>query len=359
MTSAARPNGVGESDLNDFLAHVEMLERQGHALEAIDALTAANRQSRRTELERRLVRLRSDAFLALDRSHGPAHWPVWPPGHPLPARRAPPVVEAGQLTAQVLSTAILRHGCLHVRRVVPDERVAELVAGIDRAFAAAEAFETGADASETAPWFEPFRPSDAYPKPMGRQVGNRRRWVREADGVWAADSPRMLYELFEVFDAVGLRRVVTEYLGERPALAVDKCTLRRVGLDTSTNWHQDGAFLASKGEIHTVNVWMSLSHCGVDAPGLDVVPKRLDGLAETGTRGASFRWSVGHPVVEDVAGDAGICRPVFEPGDVLLFDENFLHRTAIDSAMTRERYAIETWFFAPSVYPEQYVPLVV
>jgi hypothetical protein len=27
--------------------------------------------------------------------------------------------------------------------------------------------------------------------------------------------------------------------------------------------------------------------------------------------------------------------------------------------MTRERYAIETWFFAPSAYPEKYVPLVV
>jgi hypothetical protein len=36
----------------------------------------------------------------------------------------------------------------------------------------------------------------------------------------------------------------------------------------------------------------------------------------------------------------------------------FLHRTAIDSLMTRERYAIETWFFAPSTYPDQYVPLV-
>jgi len=27
--------------------------------------------------------------------------------------------------------------------------------------------------------------------------------------------------------------------------------------------------------------------------------------------------------------------------------------------MSRKRYAIETWFFAPSAYPEKYVPLVV
>jgi hypothetical protein len=54
-----------------------------------------------------------------------------------------------------------------------------------------------------------------------------------------------------------------------------------------------------------------------------------------------------------------VFRPVFEPGDALIFDEVFLHRTAIDASMTKERYAIETWFFAPSLYPEKYVPLVV
>jgi hypothetical protein len=52
------------------------------------------------------------------------------------------------------------------------------------------------------------------------------------------------------------------------------------------------------------------------------------------------------------------CRPVFEPGDVLLFDDLFLHRTAVDPAMTRDRYAIETWFFAPSAYPAGQIPLV-
>ncbi len=42
----------------------------------------------------------------------------------------------------------------------------------------------------------------------------------------------------------------------------------------------------------------------------------------------------------------------------MLFDELFLHRTALDPAMTRTRHAIESWFFAPSAYPEGHVPLV-
>ena len=66
----------------------------------------------------------------------------------------------------------------------------------------------------------------------------------------------------------------------------------------------------------------------------------------------------GEPVVRRVADGAPILRPVFGPGDALLFDNMFLHRTAADPAMTQTRYAIESWFFAPSRYPHDQVPLV-
>ena len=269
----------------------------------------------------------------------------------------PATVATGDLDAQVLRDGILRHGSLLVRGAVPTERVERLIEGTDRAMTARDDFVPG-DVERTTPWYEPFRPDPSYPAVMNRQLGNRRKWVRDAGGVWAADSPRMLFELFDTLHASGLGEVITGYLGERPALAVDKCTLRRVGLDTSTDWHQDGAFLGSG--IRTVNLWLALSHCGIDAPGLDLVPARLDRIVETGTEGATFGWSVGPGVVARVAADAGapVARPVFEPGDVLFFDDLFLHRTAIDPAMTRERYAVESWFFAPSAYPEQYVPLV-
>ena len=50
-------------------------------------------------------------------------------------------------------------------------------------------------------------------------------------------------------------------------------------------------------------------------------------------------------------------RPIFEPGDVLLFDDLFLHRTGSDPAMPKPRFAIESWFFGPSTFPEDYAPL--
>jgi hypothetical protein len=262
----------------------------------------------------------------------------------------PPAVGPDELTLDTLRDGILGHGCLHVRRLVPEQRVNNLVDGIDRAFAAYEARAAGAPVSETTPWFEPFTPGPGY------SVGPKRKWAWEAGGVLVADSPRLMYDLLETLDDVGLRRLIAEHFDERPLLSMNKSTLRRVPLDTSSDWHQDGAFLGEG--IRTVNVWLSLSHCGRDAPGLDIVPRRLDHIVETGTEGASFPWSVGPAVVERAAGDASVVRPIFEPGDVLLFDELFLHATAIEPEMTRERYAIETWFFAASTYPGKQIPFV-
>ena len=39
------------------------------------------------------------------------------------------------------------------------------------------------------------------------------------------------------------------------------------------------------------------------------------------------------------------------------FDELCLHSTALDPSMTETRYAVESWFFGPSAFPEIYVPL--
>jgi hypothetical protein len=100
-----------------------------------------------------------------------------------------------------------------------------------------------------------------------------------------------------------------------------------------------------------------LSRCGDEAPGLDIVPRRLDRIVPTGTAGAAFDWSVSQTIAEGVSEGVGIVRPVFEPGDILLFDEMFLHSTAAEPGMPNSRYAVESWFFAPSGFPRQYAPL--
>ena len=72
-------------------------------------------------------------------------------------------------------------------------------------------------------------------------------------------------------------------------------TLRRTQPEVGTTWwHQDGAFLGA--DIRALNVWLSLSHCGRDAPGLDIVPRRFDRIVETGTEGAPLSWTVSHRI---------------------------------------------------------------
>jgi hypothetical protein len=344
--SAAPADVLGPSA---SLVKADALLAEGRPREAIDLLSATNRRHRDARVEQRLVQVRHTGFGSIDRLPGRENWPPDTAdlfrvgGHP-------PEVAGFDLTAEALGSGILRHGCLLVRGLVPRSKVAPLVEAIDKTLESYDAHCEGAPISETAPWFVPFEPDAGYSVRYGRQ------WVRDAGGAWLVDSPHAFFELTETFQGAGVDRALTGYLGERPALSVKKCTLRRVPTDTSADWHQDGAFLGAG--IRTVNVWLSLSHCGDDAPGLDVVPRRLDHIVETGTHGAQFDWSVGPELVERLASDAGVVRPIFEPGDALLFDDFFLHQTGVTPGMTRERYAIESWFFAPSTYPHDQIPIL-
>jgi hypothetical protein len=337
-------------DPSAVLGKADTLLAEGKPREAIDLLSAANRRHSDASIEQRLVQVRHSGFATLDRSPGREDWPPAVPDLFSPVSGHPPELQGVDLTAEALGSGILRHGCLLVRGLVPRSKVSSLVDAVDKSLESYDAHRDGVPVSETTPWFVPFEPGAGYSVRYGRQ------WVRDAGGAWMVDSPRALFELIETFQDVGLDRVLTDYLGERPALSVKKCTLRRVPTDTRADWHQDGAFLGTG--IRTVNVWLSLSHCGDDAPGLDLVPQRMDHIVETGTHGAVFDWSVGPELVERVAWGAGVVRPIFEPGDGLLFDDYFLHQTGVSPGMTQERYAIESWFFAPSTYPDDQIPIL-
>jgi hypothetical protein len=116
------------------------------------------------------------------------------------------------------------------------------------------------------------------------------------------------------------------------------------------NWHQDGAFLG-RG-VRTVNAWFALSACGRRAPGMQLVPLRLDRLLATGDHETSFDWTVSRQTIARALPGVPVWEPEFLPGDVLFFDHWFLHRTAPRPWHWRSRYAIESWFFAPSVYAD-------
>lgn len=328
----------------------------GKYAEAVDVLLESNRHERNAKVEVLLARYRHAAFEFIDWPDGPEVWPPPTPPDLFEGVTGPPEVEAADLTADKLASAMLNHGCLLVRGLIPPAGVDSFIETIEHVYRSYDAgllVEPGTDKSDP-PWYVPFSPRARF-----RSAILARDWVRNGGGVLTIDSPRALYELFELWDQANLREVIGGYLGERPVAAGGKCTLRRTPCDLGgADWHQDGAFLA-KG-IHSVNVWTPLTACGGDAlvPGLDIVPRRVSSLLESGTHGAWFEWSLSPDVIAEISVDAPVIRPAFAAGDALLFDDLFVHRTGIDEAMNGDRYAIENWFFAPSTYPDDQVPMV-
>ena len=103
-------------------------------------------------------------------------------------------------------------------------------------------------------------------------------------------------------------------------------------------------------EIASLNIWTVLSDCGEDAPGMDLVLKQFDHYIAA-AEGSHFDWAVSDEQVDELRERVPVVTPKFKAGDMLMFDHWFLHRTSRSPAMTENRYAIESWFFAPSVFP--------
>ena len=91
--------------------------------------------------------------------------------------------------------------------------------------------------------------------------------------------------------SAGADRLVRDYFAEPPMMLAKKVVLRRVPPRemTTGGWHQDGAFMGVG--IRSLNIWLALSHCGDDAPGLDVVGRRFDELVEMGGEGTFNAWA--------------------------------------------------------------------
>ncbi len=318
--------------------------------EAIDLLTDVNRRQRSTEVERELVLLRRNGGAALPLQAGESRDAVVAED----GDGTVVEIEADQLDAGALRDGLARSGCLLVRGLVTPERARGLAAGIDSVLEAYDA-SIGGSSDVDPEWYDPHAMPDREGSNLPEDV--HRQFLRSRGSMWVADSPRLLFELFEYVDDMGLGALMTEFLGERPLLSGIKATLRRMppDVDVDGRWHQDGSFLGQG--VGAVNIWLALTRCGTDAPGLDIVPKRLDGVVSR-DESSRYDWALSDDAVLSTAADVPIVRPEFEAGDALLFDHVLLHRTGTSPGMTRERHAIESWFFAPSAYPTDQLPIL-
>jgi ectoine hydroxylase-related dioxygenase (phytanoyl-CoA dioxygenase family) len=326
-------------DLEPLRRQAHSLASQGRYREAVAIGQRANRECSDSLLERQLMNWRHLAFYQHAES---IPRPDWPPraSDPRPDLiDRIPEIGPGALNAENLAGALLNHGSLIVRGLLSQQLAASLLADVDRAY------DTRANAADDGrqSWYVPFQTERDPQLALSRGFSGDTSML-------TSDSPHFFARWADVLEQCGALGAVSAYLAERPVVSAHKTRMYRVPANPGTQWHQDGAFLGAR--TRTVNLWVALTACGEDAPGLEIVPWRLNDIVPPGTHGSIFDWSVGEGKVVELAGDRQLVSPRYAPGDAMLFDHLCLHRTGVRPGMTRGRYALETWMFAPSTYPD-------
>jgi hypothetical protein len=324
------------------------LRSEAELLSEIARLTDQNRGAPSRATERELLERRHELGIVRQDNSNQPEYPV-AADEALPAyERKLPEIAAADATPELLRAGILRDGCLLVRGLIDRDAALRFAAEIDRSFAERERGDAGGQIAEG--YYEEFAPRPGSGLPIARD------WIKLGGGVLAVDTPMLTFRMLELFEQAGLPQLVAGYLGEAPLMSAQKTTLRKADPSVPGAWHQDGAFM---GQVRALNLWLSLSRCGDEAPGLDIVPRRLDGFVRAQTDEAVLDYQVSNRAAEEAAGDRAIVRPIFEPGDALFFDDLCLHKTGSDPAMGKPRYAIENWFFGGSAFPADYAPVAV
>lgn len=259
-----------------------------------------------------------------------------------------PETDTDHLDAATVGGAIAHHGSCVVRGVFTPEQVERTIEAIDEAMSRRSMEEL--EPAEPDAWYRPYPHLD----PMHRAL---RGMVVRDGGTWLADSPLATARVLDDLRDAGILDFVTEHLGERPHFSLQKSTLRySEPVHNFAGWHQDGSFLGQS--VRTVNVWIALSDCGGDhpAPGLEILPRRVEELLERD--GGLGSASISDARVHATAADTPTITPEFRAGDALIFDQKLVHRTHLFPEMTKPRYALECWMFAPAHAAEEYAPLL-
>ncbi len=341
-----------------LLDRAENLVREGDIRAAI-ALLENEGSTDDTDVVRRLVDLRIEAY-------GQVEWPdpptSWPPPHDdrFAGVDGFPEIERAELDVGALRAGVWGKGGLIVRGLMPSAELrAQMRANIDRSLEARYAYYDEKQGANGNPWYlrSPLVRGETRHTVASNYSPNSTGTVR------SVDSPPFAFELINFYNAAGLPELVQAYFGERPVLSVRKWVVRRIGPNPGNpaGWHQDGRFLGDLATMRAINVWIALSDCGGEAPapGLEILADNRREIYETGTHGAPFQWTVGQELVDRITEDCPARSPAFKAGDAIFFDHYNLHRTDFAMHHTANRYAIETWWFAGSTAPMKQQPVVI
>ncbi|PIQ23707.1 hypothetical protein COW36_20205 [bacterium (Candidatus Blackallbacteria) CG17_big_fil_post_rev_8_21_14_2_50_48_46] len=128
-----------------------------------------------------------------------------------------------------------------------------------------------------------------------------------------------------------------------------------------TGFHQDGHFLNPDWKF--LHCWSPLVSCGVDRPGLELIPaglKAIRPLSQKPFRGEHFYdnrdLDLESEILPYFPAESFWMEPM-QPGDALFYDSFCLHRTYLTSEMTQPRYNLEMRFLPAVDLPAEIAQL--
>jgi hypothetical protein len=242
-----------------------------------------------------------------------------------------PIIDrrAQDWTPEALHETFVRYGCAVVRRMAPIEAVQEVEAAVAAAYSV-----------KTTPGKHVCDPEIAAAS-AGR-----------VSGYELVDTPLLSRFLALVYEGQAYRR--------------SSVTARRIRVvDTEMDW-QKPLDLHLDCQIHpfrfTVNFWIPFQDCGVEAPGLQLLPlgyretRRYAGFTGAVQRdGQPWNWNYFEvdffdpdQIMKDF-GDNAFLRPVMQPGDLIVSSNWIIHGSYRTPQMRSARTNIEVRFIGDEI----------
>jgi hypothetical protein len=267
-----------------------------------------------------------------------------------------PEVRAEDFRLQHLIAGMEIHGLLIVRGLLNEGNCETYRGVIDKVLDAPRATPKNQLTEEAvrSPYHNaPRNLADYFDATM---LGKARGYHRLSGTGMCVESAAVSEQLLDLYNELGLKQLIGDYLGEEPCVSAQKWVLRRTQLPLEeADWHQDGSFMGA--HIKSLNMWLALCDCGGDtgAAGLEIIPQRIREVFRSPE--GIYDWSLTPQWVAENQHLAPAVSPTFSAGDAVFFDHFSLHRTQHHEQMDKHRYAIETWFFGSKSFPKEQVPM--
>jgi hypothetical protein len=252
-----------------------------------------------------------------------------------------PIIEAVDLTPERFGTLIRENSCLLARGLFDQADVRRLREAAARTYGVYDRGVAAIKNGEGPPGDVNVITGDGFGNSRA-QLAEFRRFGSLVLGF----CPYAVGVVSTVLSKSPVKACVEAYFGQAIGLSLNSSSVRlsEVSNDVRRVFHQSGSFLGGV-DAETISCWIALDECGVEAPGLEVFPHRIDELLPVGGPGAVTSWEIAESKAYGRMGADRAWVPTFKAGDAFFFDHLHVHRAHLTKSMTSDSFAAECWMF--------------